>query len=926
MSDKKLFLLDAMALIYRAHFAFIRAPRITSKGVNTSAVFGFTNSLLDVLNNQGATHIAVAFDTSAPTFRHEEFPEYKAGRQEVPEDIIVAIPLVKQLLKALNIPILVKDGFEADDLIGTMAKKAESHGYEVYMVTPDKDYAQLVTDKVFLYKPARMGNGIEILNPAGVKENMGVPPEKVIDFLGLKGDKVDNIPGIPKIGDKTAIELIETFGSVEEIVARAEEITKNSIRESVIEFGQQGILSKRLATIKIDVPVDWSEDHLLVGNPDRKALMELMKELEFTTTAQRILASPVFTAGQPQQHDLFGNVVDTPAPVFAPDKGLGFKKLEARPHTYTVVNDEAGLKSLAEKIMQAGIMSFDTETTGLDPLQDEIISLQISVKPGEAFFIHFPEKSPVSPRDKIAPLHQAFTSKEVLKVAQNLKFDLLVLKNNGIEVDGPMFDTMLASYVINPDRKHNMDALARELLNYEPISITSLIGKSGKGQLSMRQVKMEDLVAYSCEDADITLDLKLELEKGLEGDQKSVFETIEMPLVPVLAQMETYGIKIDANFLAEYSTELTQLLNEVEKEIHQLAGVKFNINSPKQLGEVIFEKLQLAKGKKTKTGQYSTSEDILVKLAEEHELPAKVLRFRSLGKLISTYVDALPKLVNPHTGRVHTTYSQAVAATGRLSSNNPNLQNIPIRSDEGREVRKAFIADGDNFVLLAADYSQVELRLMASLSRDPGMIEDFNLDHDIHKATASKVFGVAMEEVTSDMRSKAKMVNFGIIYGISAFGLAQRLGISRTEAAEIIDAYWSKYPRIKAYMDESIQFARDHGYAQTVTGRRRYLPDINSQNQTVRGFAERNAINMPVQGSAADLIKIAMINIHRALQEGKFKSRMLLQVHDELLFEVDKNELDQIKALVKEKMEHAMSFDVKMKVEMGTGHNWLEAH
>lgn len=925
MEEKKLFLLDAMALIYRAHFAFMRNPRVTSKGVNTSAVFGFTNSLLDILNREKPTHIGVAFDTPAPTFRHEEFPEYKANREAMPEDIATAIPLVKRLLEALNIPILEMDGFEADDIIGTLAKHAEGEGYKVFMVTPDKDYAQLVTENVLLYKPARMGNGIDVLDPETVLNKMGVPPERVTDFLGLKGDSVDNIPGIPKVGDKTAVELINTFGTVEEIVAAAEDIQKKSIRETVLANGEQGILSKKLATIKIDVPVSWKEDDLQVGNPNRDATMELLQELEFKTTASRILNSAIF--GGEQQTDLFGNAVDGSATEvdFNADVPSGFTTIEDRKVKYTHVKTLDALEKLVAKLAKAKQYCFDTETTGLDPMTAELIAVTFSMKPKEAFMIHFEEGQ--KDKDKwIGVLKPAFEAEKPVKIAQNLKYDLLILWNEGITVNGPFFDTMLAHYVVDPDKSHGMDAMAKELLNYEPIPITNLIGKKGKGQLSMREVAVEELLQYACEDSDITIELAEKLEPQLdETEVRKVFEEVETPLLPVLATMEHLGVLIDEKFLNEYSKQLETEIEQIRGEIYKMAGVEFNINSPKQLGEVIFDKLKLAKGKKTKSGQYSTREEILVDLAQHHDMPAHVLRFRRLGKLKSTYVDALPSLINPDTGRVHTTFSQAVAATGRLSSNNPNLQNIPIRTDEGREVRKAFIP-ADGFELCSADYSQVELRLMAAFSGDESMIEDFKNDYDIHQATAAKVFGVKMEEVTGDMRARAKMVNFGIIYGISAFGLGQRLGISRTEAAEIIDSYFATYPKIKEYMDDRIQFTREKGFATTIMGRRRYLPDINSKNQTVRGFAERNAINTPIQGSAAELIKVAMINIQNILEEKNCKSRMILQVHDELVFEIHPKEKKMMTEMIREQMENAMDLEVPMKVEMGFGANWLEAH
>jgi DNA polymerase I len=932
MADKKLFLLDALALIYRAHFAFIKTPRITSNGQNTSAVFGFITSLMQILETEHPSHLAVAFDLSGPTFRHIEYPEYKATREEMPEDIRFAIPKVKELLRALNIPILEMEGYEADDVIGTIAKRAEGHGYKVFMVTPDKDYAQLVTDNVFLYKPSRQGNGIEIYNPAMVKERYGVTPAQMVDFLALKGDKVDNIPGIPKIGDITAVDLINQFGSVEEIIRRSDEITKKAIQASVKEHAEQGLMSKWLARIETEAPVPWDEELLKVGDPDREKTIEIMNELEFRTTAKRILNSLIFSGGAAaQQVDLFGNPAgaSTTAAFTATEDVTGMpthlETIVDRPHHYVHVDSKAGLQELIQAIEKQGSFCFDTETTGLDAMQAELIAMTISLKPGEAYMVYFPTQDgdALQQLEALKPLLESTT---ILKIGQNLKYDMLVLRNYGISVCEPLYDTMLAHYIIDPDKPHGMDAMAMELLQYEPVSIKSLIGKKGKDQLSMRDVDIDKMLEYACEDADITLTLKEKLDLGLDNSElRKVFETVEIPLVPVLTDLEFQGVRINETFLNDYSKQLEIEMLSVEKDIYIMAGMKFNINSPKQLGEIIFDKLKLGKAKKTKTGQYSTKEEDLVYLALEHDFPAYILRYRKLGKLKSTYVDALPLLVNPKTGRLHSTLSQSVTATGRLSSTNPNLQNIPIRTEEGREIRKAFIPE-DGFVMMSADYSQVELRIMAELSKDPGMLEAFREGHDIHRATAAKVFGVSMDEVTSDMRSKAKMVNFGIIYGISAFGLAQRLKISRSEAAEIISNYFEQYSRIKAYMDESIDEARKNGYAKTILGRRRYLPDINSANATIKGFAERNAINTPVQGSAADLIKVAMINIQREMKARNMKSKMILQVHDELVFEAHKDELEALSALVKDKMEHALPLEVPMLVEVGTGENWLEAH
>lgn len=929
MAEKKLFLLDALALIYRAHFAFIKTPRITSAGQNTSAVFGFITSLLQIIEQEHPTHLAVAFDMHGPTFRHDKFPDYKATREEMPEDIRFAIPKTKELLHALNIPVLEMEGYEADDVIGTIAKRAEGHGYKVYMVTPDKDYAQLVTDNIFLYKPSRQGNGVEIYNPALVKENYGVTPEQMVDFLALKGDKVDNIPGIPKIGDVTAVELINQFGSVEEIVRRADEITKKAIQASVKEHSEQGLLSKWLAKIITDAPIPWNEEHCRIGDPDRDRTIALMNELEFRTTAKRILNSLIFGGDQEPQKDLFGNVVNGGTASIPTEEVTGmpstFEKIGDRKHHYVHVTTDKQLKKLIADIQAQGYFCFDTETTGLDAMQASLIAMTISLKPSEAYMLYFPEND-AKALQQLAEMRAVLESKTILKIGQNIKYDMLVLRNHGVAVCEPLYDTLVAHYLIDPDKPHGMDAMAMELLHYEPVSITELIGKKGKDQLSMRDVEVEKLMEYACEDADITLALKEKLDPGLDAaNLRRVFETVEMPLVLTLTDMEFHGVKVDVEFLRQYSQQLEQEMLAVEKDIYRLAGMKFNINSPKQLGEIIFDKLQLGKAKKTKTGQYSTKEEDLVALAEEHEFPAHIVRYRKLGKLKSTYVDALPSLINPKTGRIHSTFSQAVTATGRLSSNNPNLQNIPIRSEEGREIRKAFIPE-KGFIIMSADYSQVELRLVAELSQDASMVADFKAGHDIHRATASKVFGVPMEEVSSDQRSKAKMVNFGIIYGISAFGLAQRLKISRSEAAEIINSYLQQYGKIKEYMDQNIADARRLGYTRTILGRRRYLPDINSANATIKGFAERNAINSPVQGSAADLIKVAMNDIHREMGTRKMRSKMILQVHDELVFEAHQDEVDDLGKLVKEKMEAALHLQVPMLVEVGTGGNWLEAH
>ena len=924
MPKQKLFLLDAMALLYRAHFAFIRKPRMTTKGLNTSAIFGFTNTLLEVIAKEKPTHLAVVTDTSAPTFRHIQFPEYKAQREAMPESLQTAIPLTWKLLEALNIRLLKLDGYEADDIIGTLSVQASADEFEVYMLTSDKDYAQLVTENVFLYRPQFRGGGYDVLDPKKVEEKFGIPPEKIIDFLGLKGDSVDNIPGIPKIGDKTAVSLIKEYGSVEEIIAQVDHISKKSIQNSIREHAEQGLLSKELATIKIDVPISYSFDDLKLRHANLEDLMPLLAEFEFKNITKRILNSPLNPMAQPT--DLFGKQFEG-GDVQSLGVQLGqIKTLENSEHDYRLLDTVEKRAEVIALIKAQKSFCFDTETTSLDPMMAELVGLAISFKAGEAFYVHFSEDR----QEVIAILgefREILASEEILKIGQNLKYDILVLRNYEIAVKGPMFDTMLAHYVIDPGGKHGMDAMALELLNYKTVSIVSLIGKKGKNQKSMREVALEKIVDYASEDADITLKLYDILAPKVKGHQ--VFEKIEQPLMPILADMEFQGIRLDTRALEEYSVELSQRITILEKEIYQLAGEEFNINSPKQLGDILFDKLELGKGKKakkTKTGQYSTNEQILQSLAIYHELPAQVLAYRGIQKLKSTYVDALPKLVNPKTGRVHTTFSQSVAVTGRLASVNPNLQNIPIRTADGREVRKGFIPRTEEYVLVAADYSQVELRIMAAMSQDENMLTAFREQQDIHRATAARVFGVAPEEVTAEQRSRAKTVNFGIIYGISAFGLSQRMGISRSESKKIIEAYFATYSRVKAYMDESIEFARKHGYVETYFGRRRSLPDIQSRNATVRGFAERNAINSPIQGTAADIIKLAMIDVHKAIEEANLRSKMILQVHDELVFDAHKDELEQLKALVYEKMVHAVDLGVPMEVEVGVGDNWLQAH
>lgn len=937
--EKKLFLLDAFALIYRAHFAFVKNPRISSSGLNTSAIFGFANTLLEVLKDEKPTHLGVAFDTPKPTFRHVQFEAYKAQRQEQPEDITTAVPYVKQLLKAMCIPILEMEGYEADDVVGTLAKKAAREGFEVFMMTPDKDYGQLVEEHVYLYKPAISGKGVEIMGPKEVCERWGISDiGQVVDMLGLQGDASDNIPGIPGVGEKTAQKLVAEFGSVENLVANTDKLT-GKLKEKVIEGKDLAVLSKQLATIDINVPIAFEEEDLRMCEPNRELLSSLLDELEFKTLKKRLLGeteAPVAipTANKTGQLNLFG---EAPTAARKPSEVTSVstesvtnnerRTVATTAHRYHLVNTPELRQSLAYYLSLQESFCFDTETTSVDAIDAELVGLAFAYRDGEAFYVPVPADR-TEAQTIVEDFREVLENEKIEKIAQNLKYDMLVMQNYGVEVRGPLYDTMLAHYLIEPDKRHNMDALANAYLNYEPVAIEVLIGKKGPKQLTMRDAAIEKLVEYAAEDADITLQLKHKLQPLLvENQAEKLFKGVEMPLVPVLAAMEREGIKVDTNVLSEMSGVLEIDMKQVEQEIFGLAGEEFNIGSPKQLGVVLFEKMKLIKNpKKTATGQYATGEDILSDLESEHEIARKILDYRELQKLKSTYVDALPQLINPSTGRIHTSFNQAVAATGRLSSTNPNLQNIPIRTPRGREIRKAFIPRNEDYVILSADYSQIELRIMAAFSQDATMLEAFNKGIDIHASTASKVFKVALEEVTSDMRRKAKMVNFGIIYGISAFGLAQRLGIARGEASEIIKAYFQEFPAVKSYMDMVINKAREQKYVETILGRRRYLADIDSQNQTTRGFAERNAINAPIQGSAADMIKVAMINIHDFLKREKLQSRMLLQVHDELVFDAHRDEIDLLNHHVNELMVNAIPLPVKMETGIGKGNNWLEAH
>jgi DNA polymerase-1 len=937
-SEKKLFLIDAFAIIFRSYFAFGSNQRYNSKGLNTSVMLGFTNTLLEILAKEKPSHIAIVFDPQGKTFREDMFPAYKAHRDETPEDIKKAIPYIFKLADAFNIKSVVVPTFEADDVIGTLAKRAEREGFKTYMMTPDKDFAQLVTDNILLYRPAKAGNPAEVWGIKEVCAKFEVERvEQVIDILGLWGDSADNIPGIPGIGEKTSKILIAKYGSVEGLIANSHEL-KGKQKENVIQFAEQGLLSKKLATIELNVPLEVSTEDLKMQDHDKEKITELFAELEFRTLAQRILGGqPVAASPAPAvetqskkmveaqgngQMDMFAMAVEEEIP--AEETPVIYKTIADVPHEYILVNSDEEISKLIEILSAQKEFCFDSETTSIDSHVAVAIGLSFSFEAGKAWYVHLPEGE--EGRNRILKFKALFENENISKIGQNIKYDINILLQYGIDVKGKMFDTMLAHYLIEPDMRHNMDYLSETYLGYKPVSIETLIGKKGKNQLGMRSVDLEKLVEYAAEDADVTYQLKGVLEKELK-DETKLFEEVEMPLVHVLSKMEMEGIKIDINALKEYSKDLLVEIIEVEKEIYAAAGMQFNINSPKQMGDILFEILKIdEKAKKTKTGQYATSEEVLQKLVEKHPIIQKILDYRGLVKLKSTYVDALPEIVNQESGKIHTTYNQAVAATGRLSSVNPNLQNIPIKTERGREVRRAFIPNADDHVLLSADYSQVELRLIAELSGDEDMIAAFQSKQDIHSATAAKVFNVPLEQVDRTMRSKAKMVNFGIIYGISAFGLAQRLNISRTESKEIIDNYFAKYPRIRQYMDESIDNAKKNLYVTTLMGRKRYLKDINSANAVVRGYAERNAINAPIQGSAADIIKKAMIDIQRELDKTTLKAKMVLQVHDELVFTCPVDEVELLKPIVKSGMENAVKTRVPLEVEMSTGKNWLEAH
>ena len=947
MSDqKRLFLVDAYALIFRGYYAFIKNPRINSKGEDTSAIMGFMNSLLDVIKRERPDHLAVCFDKGGSTDRVEMYEEYKANRDETPEGIKTAVPYIYEILKAMHIPIMVKEGYEADDVIGTLSRQAEKEGYKVFMVTPDKDFAQLVTDNIFMYRPV-FGGGYETWGIPEVQKKFEVTdPMQVIDFLGMMGDSSDNIPGLPGVGEKTAKKFINQFGSMEGLLANTDQL-KGKMKEKVEANGELGLLSKKLATIMLDVPVEFDAKDFTLDEPDIEKVKQIFQDLEFRRLTDNFLKTFSAETTAPTAETSENKETPKPTPKAKQSAGAGQfslfggddnnseevineytrKTAETTSHFYQSVASGMATKLFVKNLMSQTSVCFDTETTSINPLQAELVGIAFSWEAGKGFYMPFPEDRNEA-QALIEELRPFFENESIEKIGQNLKYDIKVLAKYNIDVKGKLFDTMLAHYLINPDMRHNMDVLAETYLNYTPISITELIGKKGKNQLSMREVPLDKQTEYAVEDADITLQLKEHFEKELgEANTQKLFDDIEVPLLRVLATMELEGINLDKNFLGSLSEELTNDIANLEKQIYEAAGEEFNIASPKQLGVILFEKMKLVdKPKKTKTGQYSTAEDVLSYLAKDHEIIQNILDFRGLSKLKSTYVDALPLQVDENTGRVHTDYMQTVAATGRLSSNNPNLQNIPIRTERGRQVRKAFIPRNEDHTLLAADYSQIELRIIAALSEEETMIEAFKNGEDIHASTASKVFNVPIADVTREQRSNAKTVNFGIIYGVSAFGLSNQTNLSRSESKELIDTYYATYPKLRDFISDQVDFARDNGYVQTVLGRRRYLKDINSRNAVVRGAAERNAVNAPIQGSAADIIKIAMINIHEKLNTSDYKSKMLLQVHDELVFDIYKPELEAMKILIKTEMESAYTLSVPLDVDLDIGDNWLEAH
>ena len=932
MAKNKLFLIDAFAIIFRSYFGFGNNQRYNSKGLNTSVTLGFCNTLLEVLQKQKPSHIAVVFDAPGKTFRNDMYPEYKANRDETPEDIKKSIPFVKRLIKAFNIPIIEKVGFEADDLIGTIAKMAERENFQTFMMTPDKDFAQLVSENIFMYRPGRAGKPAEVWGIPEVQEKFEVQePTQVIDILGLWGDSSDNIPGIPGIGEKTSKKLVNAYGSIEGLLKNTDDL-KGKQKENVINFGKQGLLSKKLATIIVDVPVDIDFEAMTIKDWEKEALLDLFSEMEFRTLAKRVLGADISSTGKSSavvpttsngQLDLFSSVEDS----IELDENLpdgNIKTIEDVVYDYRLIESDSEISELIDMLEQQSSVCFDTETTGLNALTAEIVGLSFSWEAHKGFYVYINSGDEQRVLDLFKPF---FRNEKIMKVAQNIKYDINVLLKYGVEVKGKLFDTMLAHYLLQPDMSHSMNFLSETYLNYRPISIESLIGKKGKNQKTMREVDKSELLKYAAEDADVTWQLMLKLNPLLDQKEvRTLFEDIEMPLVPVLSAMENNGVSLNTETLKELSVDLDFEIQKLEKMVFEQAGEVFNLSSPKQLGVVLFENMKIdVKAKKTKSGQYSTSEETLQKLAGKHPIIDNILEFRQLKKLKSTYVDALPELINQSTHKIHTTYSQAVAATGRLSSVNPNLQNIPIKTEKGRKVREAFIPSYGN-ELYAADYSQVELRLMAEMSGDENMVEAFKNGNDIHTATASKVFNVPMNEVDRVMRNKAKMVNFGIIYGISAFGLSQRLNIKRKEAKELIEGYFLNYPGIKKFMEDSVSLAKEKGYVETIFKRKRFLKDINSKNAVVRGYAERNAINAPIQGSAADIIKVAMINIHKEIVENNLESKMILQVHDELVFDVAPSEKDKIEKIALEQMSNAVRTSVPLEVEGAFGSNWLEAH
>ncbi|MFZ4105331.1 DNA polymerase I [Flavobacterium sp.] len=953
MSQKRLYLLDAYALIFRGYFAFIKNPRINSKGMDTSAIMGFMNALMDVIKREKPDHLAVAFDKGGSDYRYEMYQEYKAHRDETPEAIKIAVPYIQELLKAMHIPIIEKAGFEADDLIGTLAKQAEKENFKVFMVTPDKDFAQLVSENIFMYKPARMGNDIEIWGIPEVLEKFEIErPEQVIDFLGMMGDAADNIPGLPGVGEKTAKKFLAEYGSMENLLANTHQL-KGAIKDKIEANKELGLLSKKLATILLDCPVTFNATDYELSKPDVEKTDALFQELEFrqmktqfdkyfgtgkdydeietndtnNDISKTVKKAPVKKSNE-DQFDLFGFYEESNSETPSPSGKSGMGTLENTEHFYQSIQGDFSVKLLLQNLMNQTSVCFDTETTGIDALNAELVGMSFSYEKGKAYYVPFPENREEAQvlADKFKPF---FESESIEKIGQNIKYDLKILSHYGVSIKGKLFDTMIAHYLINPDMRHNMDVLSETYLKYTPKSIEDLIGKKGKGQKSMRDISLEEIKEYAAEDADITFQLKQNFSPILDkAETKKLFDEIEIPLIPVLAAMELEGINLDVPFLKSMSVEMAAESNALEQKIYETAGEKFNLASPKQLGDVLFDKMKIggAKQKKTKTGQYATGEEILSYLANDNPIVKEILDWRQMVKLQSTYIDALPNQVDTKTSRVHTDYMQTVAATGRLSSNNPNLQNIPIRTERGRLIRKAFIARDENHTLVSADYSQIELRIIAALSGEENMIKAFQDNEDIHRSTAAKVFNIPLEEVTKEQRSNAKTVNFGIIYGVSAFGLSNQTSLSRKESAELIDAYYASYPKLKSYMQNQVDFARENGYVQTVLGRRRYLKDINSANQMVRSGAERNAVNAPIQGSAADIIKIAMINIYNKLTSENWKSKMLLQVHDELVFDVHNSELEKIQPLIKHEMENAFKLDVPLVVEIGLGKNWLEAH